>query len=71
MSCHGMATAGPAVSITSGGQTTNTMSTLDYPAAYTVPISFTTDSQFGGFTRTDFSWAIPGNATNDLPPARR
>src|SRR6266567_730342 len=64
MSCHGTATvSGPP--ITTSGVTQPT--TLPYPPNYAKPISFgqgnvPIDPRFAGFTRTDFSWAIPGNA---------
>ena len=59
MSCHGVATA--------AAGSNNTISTLNYPPSYTKPISFgegsvPIDPMFAGFTRTDFSWAIPVNA---------
>ncbi|HEY6802032.1 MAG TPA: hypothetical protein VI306_00505 [Pyrinomonadaceae bacterium] len=58
MSCHGTATA---------AGSNNKISTLSYPPDYTKPISFgegsvPIDPRFAGFTRTDFSWAIPVNA---------
>jgi hypothetical protein len=58
VSCHGTATAAG-----SGNQ----ISTLNYPPNYNKPISFgegsvPIDPMFAGFTRTDFSWAIPVNA---------
>lgn len=58
MSCHGTATA---------AGSNNQLKTLSYPASYTKPISFgegsvPIDPMFTGYTRTDFSWAIPVNA---------
>jgi hypothetical protein len=55
MSCHGTATA---------AGSNNTISPLPYPSNYANPISFgeggkPIDPRFAGFTRTDFSWAIP------------
>jgi hypothetical protein len=74
MSCHGTATVGaPAVS---GTPPTNAITTMNYPADYVAPIDFKSDACtqspsgntcFKDFTRTDFSWAIPGNARDDLP----
>lgn len=59
MSCHGTATA---------AGSNNTLKTLPYPFNYQKPISFgegavPIDPRFAGYTRTDFSWAIPQNAT--------
>ena len=59
MSCHGTATA---------AGSNNKLKTLFYPFTYAKPISFgegavPIDPRFAGYTRTDFSWAIPGNAT--------
>lgn len=62
MSCHGTATVGPAAACTSGQQTT-TAQTQNYPNDYKKPVTFA----FPGFTKTDFSWAIPGNARADIP----
>ena len=62
MTCHGTATAG------STG-TPPSFNTLSYPASYAQPIDFNNDPMYANFTRTDFSWAIPGNAANDLPAA--
>lgn len=59
MTCHGSATVG----VIQKGSLTS----LDYPASYTRPIDFDTDPRFATFTKTDFSWAIQGNAT---APAR-
>jgi hypothetical protein len=58
VSCHGTATA---------AGSNNQISTLSYPPNYTKPISFgegsvPIDPMFAGFTRTDFSWAIPVNS---------
>jgi len=58
MSCHGTATA---------AGSNNNIATLSYPSNYTKPISFgegsiPIDPMFAGYTRTDFSWAIPVNA---------
>ncbi len=58
MSCHGTATA---------AGSNNQLKTLSYPSSYTKPISFgegtvPIDPIFTGYTRTDFSWAIPVNA---------
>lgn len=58
MSCHGTATA---------AGSNNNLTTLPYPPDYGKPISFgegaaPIDPRFAGFTRTDFSWAIPGDA---------
>jgi hypothetical protein len=58
MTCHGTATA---------AGSNNKLSTLSYPANYNKPISFgegsiPIDPIFAGYTRTDFSWAIPVNA---------
>lgn len=78
MSCHATATVGaPSVS---GTPPLNALSTMNYPADYVAPLDLTfmtnqcTQSPsgqtcFGDYTRTDFSWAIPGNARNDLPQA--
>lgn len=59
MSCHGTAT------VAAGSN--NSLNSLSYPAGYAKPISFgegaaPIDPMFAGYTRTDFSWAIPGNA---------
>ena len=59
MSCHGVATA--------AAGSNNKISSLNYPPNYNKPISFgegsvPIDPMFAGFTRTDFSWAIPENA---------
>ncbi len=59
MSCHGTATVGSTFK-------NGSITTLGYPELYKAPISFTTDSRFATFTRTDFSWAIPGDA---VPPS--
>lgn len=61
MTCHGTATAGAPTG------TPPSLGTLNYPASYAKPIDFNTDPMYATYTRTDFSWAIPGNATNDLP----
>lgn len=58
MSCHGTATA---------AGSNNNLTTLSYPPNYAKPISFgegtiPIDPRFVGYTRTDFSWAIPVNA---------
>ncbi len=58
VSCHGTATA---------AGSNNKLSSLSYPPNYVKPISFgegsvPIDPRFAGFTRTDFSWAIPVNA---------
>ena len=58
MSCHGTATA---------AGSDNKLTFLPYPPNYLKPISFgegtvPIDPRFAGFTRTDFSWAIPSNA---------
>jgi hypothetical protein len=58
VSCHGTATAAG-----SNGKLTF----LPYPPDYKAPISFgeggkPIDPRFAGYTRTDFSWAIPSNA---------
>jgi hypothetical protein len=58
MSCHGTATV---------AGTGSNLSSLPYPPNYTKPISFgegtvPIDPRFAGYTRTDFSWAIPVNA---------
>jgi len=58
MSCHGVATFAGTVSKPTG---------LPYPPDYAKPISFgegtvPIDPRFVGFTRADFSWAIPVNA---------
>lgn len=58
MSCHGTATV---------AGSNNKLSPLSYPPDYKKPISFgegsvPIDPRFAGYTRTDFSWAIPGNA---------
>jgi hypothetical protein len=63
MSCHGTATAGSPLS-----GSPPSLPTLNYPADYTKPIDFNNDPRYATFTRTDFSWAIPGNAA-DLPAA--
>lgn len=76
MSCHGVATFGAAA--VSGTPPVNAATTMNYPASYTAPIDFSSNactqstppgSQtcFADFTKTDFSWAMPGNARNDLP----
>ncbi len=76
VSCHGTATFGAAA--VSGKPPVNAATTMNYPASYAAPIDFTSNactqstppgSQtcFADFTKTDFSWAIPGNARNDLP----
>lgn len=70
MSCHGTATVGPAqlqANSSPPPAQINTVSTLNYPPAYDKPIDFGNDPMFSGFTRTDFSWAIPGDARDDLP----
>jgi hypothetical protein len=59
MSCHGVATA--------AAGSNNQLTFLPYPPNYQKPISFgegtiPIDPRFAGFTRTDFSWAIPSNA---------
>lgn len=59
MSCHGTATA--------AAGTNNQLKFLPYPPNYQKPISFgegavPIDPRFAGYTRTDFSWAIPSNA---------
>jgi hypothetical protein len=59
VSCHGTAT------VAAGSN--NTLTFLSYPPDYTKPISFgegsiPIDPRFAGYTRTDFSWAIPSNA---------
>jgi hypothetical protein len=64
VSCHGVATASGPIITVSGVQGPTT---LPYPPDYAKPISFgqgnvPIDPRFAGFTRTDFSWAIPGNA---------
>lgn len=59
MSCHGTATAGKL----EGSGSKASLSTLSYPESYTAPIDFDNDPRFASFTRTDFSWAIPSNAT--------
>lgn len=58
MSCHGTATVAGTTSKPTG---------LPYPPNYVKPISFgegaiPIDPRFAGYTRTDFSWAIPVNA---------
>ena len=58
MSCHGVATV---------AATGSNINSLPYPPNYAKPISFgegsvPIDPRFAGFTRTDFSWAIPVNA---------
>lgn len=58
VSCHGTATA---------AGSNNNLTTLSYPLNYGKPISFgegaiPIDPRFAGYTRTDFSWAIPVNA---------
>lgn len=63
MSCHGTATAGSPLS-----GSPPSLPTLNYPAGYKKPIDFNNDPRFATFTRTDFSWAIPGNAV-DMPSA--
>ena len=63
MSCHGTATAGSPLS-----GSPLSLPTLNYPADYKKPIDFNADPRFATFTKTDFSWAIPGNAI-DLPAA--
>lgn len=60
MSCHGTATVGSTIDPKTG------IATLSYPELYLQPIEFKTDARFATFTRTDFSWAIPGDAQ---PPA--
>lgn len=60
MSCHGTATVG---SKFQSGQ----IETLSYPPDYKRPIDFNNDPRFKDYTRTDFSWAIPGDSQ---PPAR-
>jgi hypothetical protein len=60
MSCHGTATVGSSVG-------KNGIHTLEYPADYTAPIDFENDPRFAAFTRTDFSWAIPGDS--NAPPS--
>jgi hypothetical protein len=74
MSCHGTATVNSVITfnVDSKGSLDDTVSppgigNLPYPANYTKPINFNNDTRFQGFTQTDFSWAIPGNAT---PPTR-
>lgn len=67
VSCHGLATAG---AIASGSGQPNTMS---YPLDYAKPIDFTGNpcvagACFESFTKTDFSWAIPGNARPVMAP---
>jgi len=62
VSCHGVATAAG----TSPGNGPP-LTFLPYPPNYQKPISFgegsiPIDPRFNGFTRTDFSWAIPSNA---------
>lgn len=60
LSCHGTATAaGPPVNMHP--------TALSYPPSYSTPISFGEGAipigpKFAGYTRTDFSWAIPVNA---------
>jgi hypothetical protein len=66
MSCHGTATAG-APAIQPGSTPPNQITTLSYPPDYTKPIDFKNDPRYANYTRTDFSWAIPGNARVDLP----
>src|ERR1051326_699062 len=67
MSCHGTATVkGPLVNNPNPPPTMQ-VQTLFYPSDYTKPISFgeggvPIDPRFAGYTRTDFSWAIPVNA---------
>lgn len=76
MSCHGTATVG--APSTSGSPPSNAISTMSYPADYVAPLDLTFKTNqctqtgtgqtcFADYTRTDFSWAIPGNARNDLP----
>lgn len=60
MTCHGTATVGV---IQEGSGSSAQITTLQYPESYTAPIDFDTDPQFASFTKTDFSWAIPDNAT--------
>src|SRR5215813_4210695 len=67
MSCHGTATvSGPPVTNPNPPPPANP-TTLSYPPNYAKPISFgeggvPIDPRFNGFTRTDFSWAIPVNS---------
>ncbi len=63
MSCHGTATAGSPLT-----GTPPSLPTLDYPPAYKQPIDFKNDPRYSTFTRTDFSWAIPGNAFQPATP---
>ena len=78
VSCHGVATFGAAA--VSGTPPVNAATTMNYPASYSAPIDLTSNACtqstppgsptcFADFTKTDFSWAMPGNARNDLPPA--
>ncbi len=61
MSCHGTATVG---SQFQDGQ----IQTLSYPGDYDKPIDFNNDPRFKDYTRTDFSWAIPGDS--QPPPSK-
>ncbi|HEX5703977.1 MAG TPA: hypothetical protein VFX97_12305 [Pyrinomonadaceae bacterium] len=67
VSCHGTATvSGPPITNQNPPPSANP-TTLPYPPDYKKPISFgqggkPIDPRFAGFTRTDFSWAIPQNA---------
>lgn len=64
MSCHGTATV---ACCNDSPNNPNKIKSLDYPPSYTKPISFgegsvPIDPMFTGYTRTDFSWAIPVNS---------
>lgn len=67
VSCHGTATvSGPPIANPAPPPSANP-TTLAYPPDYKKPISFgegtiPIDPRFKGFTRTDFSWAIPSDA---------
>lgn len=76
VSCHGVASFGAAAA--SGKPPVNATTSMNYPASYATPIDFKSDactqstppgSQtcLGTFTQADFSWAMQGNARNDLP----
>ena len=54
MSCHGTGTVGTMAD--------ERLPLLSYPSRYTTPIDFNNDPIFAPYTRTDFSWAIPGDA---------
>jgi len=66
MSCHGVATVGSPLG---GTPEAPVLPSLNYPPDYKKPINFDTDPRFSTFTKTDFSWAIQGDAINLPTPA--